>query len=677
MPSLKHLLLFLSCVCLVSFGITQLPAQGPVPLSCDAVGSNAFIGCYYNDADFTDLRAVRTDPIIYFDWGLGSPDPFLGEDHFSVRWQGDFQFPISGTYRFYTGADDGLRLYLDNTLILDRWSNHGATAYPFERFITRGTHQVKVEYFDDTDASIAKVVWAAPSDSPKGLWGRVKPIADNNHPNLFYNQSEIDELRRMILVERSPQHLYDLYNSRFKNISAILATKDYPAAQVEDYHYNMRAAVSYMVEPTSAKADAIRESLLSYVSGFPSGLPEWSAIPGVSFSGYVVPWMFDLMMAYHPEKLSSLERRDLKKWFALSADGLRFIADRKPNANVYDGQGLVWTEGTKTIQNLPNWFNRYMGPSLACALLSGDQELVDFWVDSGWPHDLFRTEIVTPTFPTLGTNRFDLVSYLLSVFPSGANTDSYVREGYRSTDRTWYTTDYSWGAYHFAQMYGSILGAEMAYHNGMTGVFALTDVQGTEPGLLRTFKRAIESRTETDRQPANPTGRPIIGWDPAIFAGYRRYADPAIANAIPGVLSYSGPIPGGIGGSLRGFDVPGDVWQIFGYPRRIAWTAGAASSVSSVTVGSAIVLWGAGFSVDFSGSNLNDQTYFDVRFRAPGDTTDQEVFNWQRGTSFNHLLSANTPVGTWTITGVRAHQEENDHTGIFTPVSAVLSVAPF
>jgi hypothetical protein len=42
----------------------------------------------------------------------------------------------------------------------------------------------------------------APSgDSPKGKWGRVAPIADGNHPNLYYDRGEIEELRRMMLVQ--------------------------------------------------------------------------------------------------------------------------------------------------------------------------------------------------------------------------------------------------------------------------------------------------------------------------------------------------------------------------------------------------------------------------------------------------------------------------------------------
>src|SRR5439155_11401609 len=123
--------------------------------------------------------------------------------------------------------------------------------------------------------------------------------------------------------------------------------------------------------------------------------------------------------------------------------------------------GRIYTEGTKTVGGMPNWWNRFMGPSLAFALVSGDQALVDFWADSGWPHDLFRTETMTDIYPSLGTNRLDLVGYLLAIFPSGANTDTYLRENFRLAERDWNTVDYTWGYYHFANQYGSILGAEM------------------------------------------------------------------------------------------------------------------------------------------------------------------------------------------------------------------------
>ena len=163
------------------------------------------------------------------------------------------------------------------------------------------------------------------SDSPKGLWGRVIPIADGNHPNLYYNESELQELRNMILVQHSPKHLYDLYYNTIKRYELAVTAED-PGIAGKDISVasgnNWAAALSYAIEPTSTKADRIRTALLSFVVKYPSGLPDW--FTPSSFSGYSLPWMFDLLQAYHPEKLSAAEKANLKNWFSLSARRLKF-----------------------------------------------------------------------------------------------------------------------------------------------------------------------------------------------------------------------------------------------------------------------------------------------------------------------------------------------------------------
>ena len=83
---------------------------------------------------------------------------------------------------------------------------------------------------------------------------------------------------------------------------------------------------------------------------------------------------------------------------------------------------------------------------------------------------------------------------------------------------------------------------------------------------------------------------------------------------------------------------------------------------------------GASFSATFTGPTLTDSTLFDVRFRAPGSTVDQETFNWQMGTVGTHPIPADTAAGIWTVTGVRAHLYQTDHTGSYTNVSVDLTV---
>jgi hypothetical protein len=101
-----------------------------------------------------------------------------------------------------------------------------------------------------------------------------------------------------------------------------------------------------------------------------------------------------------------------------------------------------------------------------------------------------------------------------------------------------------------------------------------------------------------------------------------------------------------------------------------------AQTVTDMRFDRTIVVAGSAYRVDVSGSNLNSQTYIDVRFISPGNSVSNIVLNWQRGLSASHIVPAGTASGNWRISGVRAHEIETDHTGSFFPVSAAITVSP-
>ena len=96
--------------------------------------------------------------------------------------------------------------------------------------------------------------------------------------------------------------------------------------------------------------------------------------------------------------------------------------------------------------------------------------------------------------------------------------------------------------------------------------------------------------------------------------------------------------------------------------------------VSATHFDTPLVAVGGFWDVTLSGSNLTDRTYFDVRFRSPGSNTDQVALNWQQGTEAHHTVATGTEVGTWIITGIRAHESASDQGGEFVPVSASITV---
>eukprot|EP00211_Chloroparvula_japonica_P004211 CAMPEP_0119129772 /NCGR_PEP_ID=MMETSP1310-20130426/7377_1 /TAXON_ID=464262 /ORGANISM="Genus nov. species nov., Strain RCC2339" /LENGTH=673 /DNA_ID=CAMNT_0007120215 /DNA_START=128 /DNA_END=2146 /DNA_ORIENTATION=+ len=87
-------------------------------------------GYYFDNADLTNLVLARTDPSVDFDWTMGSPDPSVSPDTFSVRWVGYVQPQYSEIYSFFTTTDDGARLWVGGRLLVDAWVDQG----PVEHF---------------------------------------------------------------------------------------------------------------------------------------------------------------------------------------------------------------------------------------------------------------------------------------------------------------------------------------------------------------------------------------------------------------------------------------------------------------------------------------------------------------------------------------------------------------
>jgi LysM repeat protein len=124
-----------------------------------ADGVNAWTGHYFNNIDLSGSPALtRYDAAIDFDFGNKSPGPGVAADYFSVRWTGTFYF-VGGKYRFTATTDDGMRIYLDDTLILNEWRDQPPTTFRVSVDVSEGTHSLRVEYYEKTGTAVAKVTW--------------------------------------------------------------------------------------------------------------------------------------------------------------------------------------------------------------------------------------------------------------------------------------------------------------------------------------------------------------------------------------------------------------------------------------------------------------------------------------------------------------------------------------
>ena len=113
-------------------GLVMTPATQAVTIS--AVNTAYVKGEYFNQYSNAiasipstwPVTATRTEPNIDYNWNSGAPGPVgIASTHFSVRWTGAVIPTTTESYTFYTITDDGVRLWINGTLVIDHWVDQG------------------------------------------------------------------------------------------------------------------------------------------------------------------------------------------------------------------------------------------------------------------------------------------------------------------------------------------------------------------------------------------------------------------------------------------------------------------------------------------------------------------------------------------------------------------------
>ena len=142
-----------------------------------ASGTEGLKGEYFHATisanEWQDLVLTRIDPMVDFNWGADSPEPgVVNTDNFTVRWTGTIEVPTSETYTFHTQADDGVRLWVNNELIIDTWTwskTWHVTQPPIEFgsgdiTLTAGQqYEIKLEHYEHGSNAMCKLSWSTPT----------------------------------------------------------------------------------------------------------------------------------------------------------------------------------------------------------------------------------------------------------------------------------------------------------------------------------------------------------------------------------------------------------------------------------------------------------------------------------------------------------------------------------
>jgi fibro-slime domain-containing protein len=133
------------------------------------------MGYYYTNANSTYTNAAnfnpanfkmsRLDPTINFVWG-NTTNPITNNGYYCVRWEGQVQPQYSELYYFDAYTDDGVKVYVNDQLVVDNWTAHTAVDSVGTIQLQAGVrYDIRMDYFQQTGSAVAELYWYSADQS--------------------------------------------------------------------------------------------------------------------------------------------------------------------------------------------------------------------------------------------------------------------------------------------------------------------------------------------------------------------------------------------------------------------------------------------------------------------------------------------------------------------------------
>ncbi|MDD4192671.1 MAG: glycoside hydrolase family 3 C-terminal domain-containing protein, partial [Mangrovibacterium sp.] len=135
---------------------------------------------YYRNIDLQGEPLRRVDEGVNFNPAQQAPDPDVPSGKRSIRWKGLIVPKVTGKYTLVINSDDGVRLFLDDKVLVDEWKSRSNTTDYVEIGLEAGkSYRLRLDYFDEGGNAIAQLRWKTPDTQMKDVFKAEKEIAAN------------------------------------------------------------------------------------------------------------------------------------------------------------------------------------------------------------------------------------------------------------------------------------------------------------------------------------------------------------------------------------------------------------------------------------------------------------------------------------------------------------------
>jgi len=161
--------------------LQNMVAIEPEYYSNDSSEQNGLFAEYYNNQNLNGKPNTRIDAWINYDSESQPPDPVIFDAPMSIRWRGYIEPPVSGEYTLSVTFSDAIRLWLNDSLVIDKWERNSERTEQFSYMMSaREKYAVKLEYYVNRDDEICKLSWEIPGSAYKDIFSKDIRAAKEN-----------------------------------------------------------------------------------------------------------------------------------------------------------------------------------------------------------------------------------------------------------------------------------------------------------------------------------------------------------------------------------------------------------------------------------------------------------------------------------------------------------------
>ncbi len=132
-----------------------------------ATVNSGLVYSYYHHSNLSTVDDIQSSGTLIETGNIENFDISIRQQNnsFAFIFDGFISIPTQGSYTFYLSSDDGSKLYIDNSIVVDHDGNHGCDEKSGSITLTEGTYEIKVLMFENSGGECLEVKWSGPGIS--------------------------------------------------------------------------------------------------------------------------------------------------------------------------------------------------------------------------------------------------------------------------------------------------------------------------------------------------------------------------------------------------------------------------------------------------------------------------------------------------------------------------------